>query len=81
MCEIEKDLRPAGEIIRLLRTGVDEGSRVSKITEIHDWSQAIDAAWRELLPGELLLIQSCTIAKTVKKLQTMLGLEPAEVAA
>ena len=81
LCEIEKDLRPAGEIIRLLRTGVDEGSRVSKITEIHDWSQAIDAAWRELLPGELLLIQSCTIAKTVKKLQTMLGLEPAEVAA
>jgi hypothetical protein len=49
--------------------------------EILDWSQAVDAAWRELQSGELLLIQSSTVPKTVKKMQTLLGLEPADVAA
>ena len=82
LCEIEKGIdRPIGEVTRLLRTGVDCGSRVRAVSEIRDWSQAIDTAWRELQPGELLLIQSSTVPKTVKKLQTMLGLEPAEAAA
>ncbi|WP_010586081.1 cyanophycin synthetase [Schlesneria paludicola] len=82
LCEIENGVdRPVGEVTRLLRSGVEEGSRVQAINEIRDWSQAVDAAWRELQSGELLLIQSSTVPKTVKKLQTLLGLEPAEAAA
>ncbi|HEY0984045.1 glutamate ligase domain-containing protein, partial [Schlesneria sp.] len=81
LCEIENEVRPAGEVMQLLRSGAEGRGRVARISEISDWTQAVDAAWRELLPGELLLIQSCTIAKTVKKLQTLLGLEPAEIAA
>jgi len=82
LCEIEKQGdRSAGEVIQLLKLGVERGNRVKSILEIREWSQAVDTAWRELQPGELLLIQSSTIPKTVKKLQTMLGLEPAEAAA
>ena len=82
LCEIEKgEDRPVGDVTRLLRSGVNDGDRVTNIQEIREWSQAVDTAWRELLPGELLLIQSSTIPKTVKKLQMMLGLEPAEAAA
>ena len=82
VCEIEQTgERPAGDITKLLRSGLESGDRVRTITDIRDWSQAVDVAWRELLPGEMLMIQSSTVPKTVKKLQTLLGLEPAEVAA
>jgi len=81
LCEIEKGIdRPSGEVTRLLRTGVEEGKRVRQISEVHDWTQAVDQGWRELQPGELLLIQSTAVPKTVKKLQAMLGIEPAEAA-
>ena len=82
LCEIEHSLeRREGEVTRLLRSGVEEGERTRNISEVLDWSQAIDVAWRELHAGELLMIQSSTVSKTVKKLQTLLGLEPAEAAA
>lgn len=82
LCEIENGIdRPQGEVTRLLRAGVDKGQRVSAVREIRDWTQAVDAAWRELQPGELLMIQSTSVPKTVKKMQTLLGLEPAEAAA
>jgi len=82
LCEIESGRdRPTGQVTKLLRSGVERGSRTRAITEILDWNQAVDAAWRELQPGELLLIQSTTVPKTVKKLQSLLGLEPAEAAA
>lgn len=82
LCEIEEgNERPTGEVSRLLRQGVETGNRATSIQEIRDWNQAVDAAWRELQPGELLVIQSSTVAKTVKKMQTLLGLEPAEAAA
>jgi cyanophycin synthetase len=79
LCEVEKGVdRPAGDVTRLLRSGVEKGSRAKSISEVRDWSQAVDAGWRELQPGELLLIQSSTVPKTVKKVQAMLGLEPAD---
>ncbi len=82
LCEIEQGRdRPPGEVTRLLRSGVESGARVTAVLEIRDWSQAVDTAWRELQPGELLLIQSSTVLKTVKKMQTLLGLEPAEATA
>ena len=82
LCEIEKgNGRAAGDVTKLLRSGVEKGERVKQISEVRDWTQAVDLGWRELQPGELLLIQSSTVSKTVKKLQSMLGLEPAEAAA
>ena len=82
LCEIEKGVdRPVGEVTRLLKSGVEQGPRARQVMEILDWTQAVDAGWRELLAGELLLIQSTGVPKTVKKLQSMLGLEPAEAAA
>ena len=79
LCEIEQGIdRIPGEVTRLLRLGVEAGERVGKITEVLDWTQAVDQGWRELQTGELLLIQSTKVSKTVKKLQSMLGLEPAE---
>ena len=82
LCEIEKGVdRPVGEVTRLLKSGVEQGPRARQVMEILDWTQAVDAGWRELQAGELLLIQSTGVPKTVKKLQSMLGLEPAEAAA
>ena len=79
LCEIEQGIdRIPGEVTRLLRSGVQAGGRVKKITEILDWTQAVDQGWRELQTGELLLIQSTKVSKTVKKLQSMLGLDTAE---
>jgi cyanophycin synthetase len=82
LCEIDEGKqRPTGEVTRLLRQGVEGGSRTKAIQEIGDWNQAVDVAWKQIQTGELLLIQSSTVAKTVKKMQTLLGLEPAEAAA
>jgi exosome complex RNA-binding protein Rrp4 len=81
LCEIENGVdRPAGDVTRLLRAGVDEVgskgvSRVKRIDEIRDWTAAVDTAWGELARGEMLVIQTCSVPKTVKKMQTMLGLE------
>ena len=86
LCEIENGVdRPAGEVTRILRaavdaTGVEGAARTKRIDEIRDWTTAVDAAWSELGRGEMLVIQTCTVAKTVRKLQSLLGLELPEVA-
>lgn len=82
LCEIESgpDRQP-GEVTRLLKQGVDENLgvvRVKNIEEIRDWSSAVDAAWGGLKRGEMLVIQTCSILKTVRKLQNLLGLEQSE---
>lgn len=82
LCEIEQGVdRKPGEVTKLLKAGIEGQSRVRNVSEIRDWTQAVDTAWRELQTGELLMIQSTSVPKTVKKLQTLLGLEPADVAA
>ena len=79
LCEIESGVeRPVGEVTRLLRAGVEEAARTRQIEEIRDWTAAVDAAWGSLGRGEMLVIQTCTVPKTVRKLQSLLGLEPAE---
>jgi cyanophycin synthetase len=79
ICEIEKPTtRSDGDLTGLLRGGIEQGTRCRTITEIPDWNQAVDAAWKDLQAGELLMIQTSTIPKTVKKLQTMLGLDLSE---
>ena len=81
LCEIESGVeRPVGEVTRLLRAGVNEATRARQIEENRDWTCAVDAAWTTLGRGEMLVIQTCTVPKTVRKLQSLLGLEPAEAA-
>ena len=58
--------------------GLEEAARTRQIEEIRDWTAAVDAAWGSLGRGEMLVIQTCTVPKTVRKLQSLLGLEPAE---
>jgi cyanophycin synthetase len=81
VCEIDDaKRRPRGDVIRLLRSGLSGAGRVGEVLEIHDWSEAVDAAWRRLERGELLVIQSTSIPATVRKVQSLLGLKPTEVA-
>ena len=82
LCEIDTaEYRERGEVIALLKTGIGKSDRVRSVVEISDWSQAVDAAWSSLGRGELLVVQSSTIPKTVHKVQSMLGLEPRETTA
>ena len=82
LCEIESGTeRPTGEVTSLLRHGVERSPRTRQIDEIRDWTAAVDAAWSSLERGEMLVIQTSTVPKTVRKLQSLLGLEPSEAAA
>ncbi len=86
LCEIENGVdRPVGEVTKILRAGIEaagvEGTaRTKRIDEIRDWTAAVDTAWGELGRGEMLVIQTCSVPKTVRKLQSLLGLEPPESA-
>jgi cyanophycin synthetase len=80
LCEIDGAVhRRRGDVIRLLRNGMSGTGRVREIVEIHDWSQAVDSAWSGLERGELLVVQSASIPKTVRKVQTLIGAEPGEL--
>ncbi|MEI8379781.1 MAG: cyanophycin synthetase [Planctomycetota bacterium] len=82
LCEIdEAATRPAGEIMQLLKSGIGSGARTSEVLEINDWTQAVDAAWSRLGKGEVLVVQSTSIPKTVRKIQALMGLEPGELSA
>lgn len=77
LCEIDEGIsRPAGEVLRLMRQGLSSATRTQEIQEIPDWSTAVELAWRDLSAGELLVIQTSTVARTVRKVHAMLGLEP-----
>ncbi len=79
LCEIEDEtVRPVGQVTKLLREGVEQGSRTQRIEEVNDWSAAVDAAWKRLATGELLVVQSSSIPRTVRKIQSLVGLDPAE---
>lgn len=79
LCEIEEEtVRPLGQVTSLLRRGIEQGRRTSRIDVVADWSAAVDLAWKTLRSGELLVVQSTTIPKTIRKIQAMVGLDPAE---
>lgn len=79
LCEIEEGtLRPPGDVIRCLRTGIERSQTDATVEEIPEWTAAVDAAWKSLKSGELLVVQSTAIPKTVRKIQALVGLEPAE---
>ena len=80
LCEIDEAVsRKRGDIIRLLRSGMKEASRVTEVQEIEDWSHAVDAAWAMLGRGDVLVVQSASIPKTVRKIQSLMGVEPNEL--
>lgn len=79
LCEIDGGQdRPAGEVLQLLRRGMANATRTQEIYEVPDWGTAVDQAWKHLNRGELLVVQSSTIPRTVRKIQSLVGLEPAE---
>ncbi len=49
--------RAEGETYALLRKGLASGSRVKEIAEVNGELAAIETAFRELAPGDLVLIQ------------------------
>ncbi len=76
LCEIEEEsVRSFGDVTALLKEGIGSSPRTAQIDEVRDWSTAVDLAWRKLAPGELLVVQSSVIAKTVRKIQSLVGLE------
>ncbi len=80
LCEIdEESLRRGHRVTQLLRTGIEATTRPVRIDEIRDWATAVDLAWRKLGLGELLVVQSSNIPHTVKKIQSLLGLELGDV--
>lgn len=80
LCEIDDAVcRGTGEVIGLLRRGMKDTQRVQDVLEIHDWSQAVDAAWQGMGRGEVLVVQSATIPRTVRKIQALMGVEPTEL--
>lgn len=68
--------RAPGEIITLLRQGLDEGPRAVDVHAIAGWRAAVELAQRLAQPDELLLIQADTIDDAV----AYFGSQPASVA-
>jgi cyanophycin synthetase len=66
--------RAPGEIIRLLRNGLDGARRTKEIAEIQGATLAAEAALDSALPGELLLIQADTVDETIRWLRNYLDM-------
>ncbi|HEY4261107.1 MAG TPA: cyanophycin synthetase [Schlesneria sp.] len=80
LCEIDDPVgRSRGDVIQQLRVGMSEAKRVREVLEIHDWSQAVDTAWSNLGRGEVLVVQSASTPKTIRKIQALVGMEPNEL--
>ena len=72
--------RPEGDIIRLIRQGVESGSRTKQIEEIRGADAAVELALRSAQPGDLMLVQADTVDETMQFIRRYLestALEPA----
>jgi cyanophycin synthetase len=58
--------RPKGEIISLIREGVEKGSRTKDIQITWSAPDAAELAMKLVQPGELLLLQADTVDETVE---------------
>jgi cyanophycin synthetase len=65
--------RPQGEIMKLFRQGLAEGSRVSEIQEVLGAVKAIETSLDMLQPGDLLLLQADVIDETVEYVKRYLA--------
>jgi cyanophycin synthetase len=70
--------RNPGEIIKLFKTGLDNGSRVEDVIEVVGSVKAVEAALRSAQAGDLLLIQADVIDETVEFMQKYLSSRQAE---
>jgi cyanophycin synthetase len=68
--------RPDGEVVRLLRQGVNEGRRVASVFETRGEERAVARALRDLRPGDLLIIQVDRIESTIAFVQNYLENRP-----
>ena len=58
--------RAEGDIIRLIRQGVESGNRVKQIDEIRGADAAVELALRSAQPGDLMLVQADTVDETLQ---------------
>jgi len=80
LCEIDDPVRRMpGDVIRLLRQGIQMSGQERDVVEIPDWSLAVESAWAQLGRGDVLVVQSSTIPRTVRKIQSLMGMEPVEL--
>jgi len=80
LCESDThDTRPSGEVLRLLRSGLEQGIRCRECRQQRDWSHAVDGSWQALPPRGLLVIQTSTIPETTQKLQQLSGYDPSDM--
>jgi cyanophycin synthetase len=56
--------RAEGEIMGLFRQGLNQGTRVRDVTEVHGALKSVELALRNVRPGELLLVQADVIDET-----------------
>jgi cyanophycin synthetase len=68
--------RAEGEIMRLMRQGVAQGTRVRQVEEIRGAIIAVERALATVEPGELLLLQADEIDVTVDYLKGYLAAHP-----
>jgi cyanophycin synthetase len=68
--------RAEGEIMRLMRQGVNEGKRVREVEEIRGAITSVERALATVQPGELLLLQADEIDVTVDYLKGYLAANP-----
>jgi cyanophycin synthetase len=68
--------RAEGEISRLIRQGVEQGSRTREVAEIRGSIAAVERVLATVEPGELLLLQADEIDTTVNYLKQYLAAHP-----
>ena len=74
LCEIDPaPLQVDQSAIPRLQTGLVNASRCQSLQVIPDWEQAVDRAWEQTQPGELLVVQSTSIPATIRKLEQLAG--------
>lgn len=79
LCEIDGGSeRSPGEVVHWLRQGLLAAPRTQEILDIPDWGTAVEQAWRTLGRGEVLVVQTNTIPRTLRKVHALLGLDSAD---
>jgi cyanophycin synthetase len=68
--------RNPGDITRLIRQGMETGSRMTDVVEIKGAIKAVELALRSVQPGDLLLIQADEVDETVEFVKRYLAADP-----
>lgn len=65
--------RPKGEIISLIRDGVEKGGRTKEVVEVFSAPDAAELAMNTLQAGDLLLLQADTVDETVEWIKNFMA--------